>query len=70
MGQIFSIASWQANGCMHDTSKKTLEMISLQKIYPLLDLFVLNSLSVFVKNEVQKMILIEGTIVISHLLTR
>ena len=59
MGQIFSIASWQANGCTHDASKKTLEMILQQKICPLLDLFVLNSLSEFVNNIEQNMILLE-----------
>ena len=54
MGQIFTVASLQANGCTHDTSKKTLEMIC-----PKFDLFVLNSLSEFVNNVVQKMILLE-----------
>ena len=46
------IASLQANGCTHDTSKKTLEMILQEKICPLFDLFVLNSLSEFVNNVV------------------
>ena len=57
---IFSIASWQANGFTHDSSKKALEIILQEKICPLFDLFVLNSLSEFVNNVVQKMILLEG----------
>ena len=57
-GLIFSIASWQANGCTHDTTKKTLEMILQEKIGPLCDLFVLSSRSGFVV--LQKMIMLEG----------
>ena len=61
IGQIFSIASWQANGCMHDTVKKTSEMILLKKICPLsIGPFVLNSPFRVRKQVVQKMILIEG----------
>ena len=59
IGQIFSIANWQVNDCTHDTSKKTLEMNLQEKICPLFDLFVLNSLSEFINNVVQKMILVE-----------
>ena len=59
VGQIFCIASWEVNGCTHDTSKTTSEVILKEKICSLFDLFVLNSLPVFVNNVVQRIILQE-----------
>ena len=58
-GANFCIAKWQASGSTHDASKKTSEMTVRQNICPLFDLFVLNSLSKFVKKVVQKTILLE-----------